>query len=389
LTIYDITRSIELCQTQRHEHLLLVTCYLLLIAYYLLLVKTVPPSTYLHPLSIAPMMDRTDRHYRYLMRQISRRTLLYTEMVTSMAILHGDLDKLLGFNELEHPISLQIGGDNPRDLAECARIGEEFGYDEINLNVGCPSSRVQDGNFGACLMLQPERVAECVAAMQAATKLPVTVKHRIGVDDRDSYQDSSDFITIVSQAKCDRFTVHARKAWLSGLSPRENREVPPLRYADVHRLKRDFPHLAIEINGGILDLATASEQLQFVDAVMIGRAAYDNPYLFATVDRDFYGETSPIKTRKDIAIAMLPYIQAWVDRGIKLSNITRHLLALFGGQPGSRAWRRILTEKSIIPGAGTEVVTEALTAVIQNEELRIKSRSNSGQSVFEAAENFP
>jgi tRNA-dihydrouridine synthase A len=309
------------------------------------------------------MMDRTDRHYRYLMRQITKQTLLYTEMVTSMAILHGDRQKLLGFDRIEHPISLQIGGDNPRQLAECARIGEEFGYDEINLNVGCPSSRVQDGNFGACLMLQPEKVAECVAAMQSATKLPVTVKHRIGVDDRDSYEDLTNFIKIVSGTQCDRFTVHARKAWLSGLSPRENREVPPLRYEDVYRLKQDFPHLAIEINGGITDLDLAQEQLKSVDAVMIGRAAYDNPYLFATVDRDFYGRSTTIATRHQIVENMLPYIQTWTDRGFKLTNITRHMLLLFGGQRGSRTWRRILTEKSVLPGASIDVVKEALEVI--------------------------
>jgi tRNA-dihydrouridine synthase A len=324
---------------------------------------TARSSRSLHPLSVAPMMDRTDRHCRYFLRQISQRTLLYTEMVTSMAILHGDKEKLLGFDRSEHPIALQVGGDNPQDLAECARIAEDFGYDELNLNVGCPSSRVQSGNFGACLMLQPELVAECVATMAAATRIPVTVKHRIGVDETDSYADLVKFVSIVSQTDCRRFSVHARKAWLQGLSPRENREVPPLRYADVHRLKQDFPHLEIEINGGFTDLDRVQEQLQTVDAVMIGRAIYDNPYLLATVDRDIYGEDTPIPTREAIVMAMLPYIDTWTSRGLKLHSITRHMLQLFHGQPGSRMWKRILTERSTLPGAGIDVVLEALTGV--------------------------
>lgn len=309
------------------------------------------------------MMDRTDRHYRYLMRQITRRTLLYTEMVTSAAILHGDVDKLLGFDRVEHPLSLQLGGDNPQDLARCTQIAAEFGYDEVNLNVGCPSSRVQDGNFGACLMLQPEKVADCIAAMRGASQLPVTVKHRIGVDDRDTYEDLVNFISIVSVAGCQRFTIHARKAWLQGLSPRENREIPPLRYEDVYRLKRDFPHLWIEINGGIQTLTQTQEQLQFVDAVMIGRAAYDHPYLFATVDRDIYGDLTTPPTREEVVVAMLPYIDRWVSQGLKLSHITRHLLQLFTGQPGTRKWKRILTERSVLPGAGVEVIEQALAAV--------------------------
>ena len=313
-----------------------------------------------HPLSVAPMMDRTDRHCRYFLRQISQRTLLYTEMVTSMAILHGDREKLLGFDPAERPISLQVGRDNPQDLAKCAQIAEDFGYDEINLNVGCPSSRVQNGNFGACLMLQPERVAECIAAMGSATRIPVTVKHRIGVDEVDSYEDLVRFVEIVSQANCQRFSVHARKAWLQGLSPKENREVPPLRYDDVHRLKRDFPQLSIEINGGFTNLEQVKAQLQSVDAVMIGRAIYDHPYLLALADREIYGETTPIPSRRQILTAMLPYIDTWIDRGWRLNSITRHMLQLFHGQPGSRSWRRVITEQSVLPGAGIEVIEQAL-----------------------------
>jgi tRNA-dihydrouridine synthase A len=315
------------------------------------------------PISIAPMMDRTDRHFRYFMRQITRHTLLYTEMVTSAAIIHGDRSHLLGFSPEEKPLALQLGGDDPAELAACARIAEEFGYDEVNLNVGCPSDRVQNGNFGACLMAQPERVAAGVAAMRQATNLPVTVKHRIGIDEYDRYEDMVEFVRIVSEAGCQRFTVHARKAWLQGLSPKENRDVPPLRYGDVHRLKREFPHLFIEINGGFKTLEQVKEQLQFVDAVMIGRAAYDNPYLFATVDRDIWGDPTPPPTRHQVAEAMLPYIDYWTERGLKLNKITRHMLQLFTGQPGSRGWKRLLTEKSCRPGAGSEVVRQALKLV--------------------------
>nr|WP_310490023.1 tRNA dihydrouridine(20/20a) synthase DusA [Chamaesiphon sp. VAR_69_metabat_338] len=313
------------------------------------------------------MMDRTDRHCRYFLRQISRRTLLYTEMVTSMAILHGDKHKLLGFDRSEHPLALQIGGDNPADLAKCARIAADFGYDEVNLNVGCPSSRVQNGNFGACLMLQPDRVAECIAAMVAATTLPVTIKHRIGVDEVDSYEDLVKFVSIVSQTGCQRFSVHARKAWLQGLSPKENREVPPLRYEDVHRLKQDLPHLSIEINGGFTNLEQVQTQLQHVDAVMIGRAIYDNPYLLALVDRDIYGDPTPPPSRHQIVTQMLPYIDTWTSKGLKLHSITRHMLQLFHGRSGSRIWKRLITEQSVLPGAGVSVVERALAEIPDGE----------------------
>ncbi|MEB3355167.1 MAG: tRNA dihydrouridine(20/20a) synthase DusA [Synechococcales bacterium] len=314
----------------------------------------------IHPLSIAPMMDRTDRHYRYFMRQITRCTLLYTEMVTTAAILHGDRPHLLGFSADEKPLVLQLGGDDPADLATCARMAADWGYDEVNLNVGCPSDRVQTGNFGACLMAQPQRVADCVAAMRAAVGIPVTVKHRIGIDDLDRYEDLAHFVETVAAAGCDRFTVHARKAWLQGLSPKENRTVPPLRYGDVYRLKGDFPHLEIEINGGITDLDQVRTHLGQVDAVMVGRAAYDHPFLFAAVDREFYGGNRPLPTRQQVVAAMLPYIEYWTDRGLKLNKITRHLLQLFTGQPGSRVWKRHLTEQSCKPGRGAEVLLEAL-----------------------------
>lgn len=309
------------------------------------------------------MMDRTDRHYRYLMRQITRRTLLYTEMVTAQAIHYGDRQHLLGFSPDEHPLILQVGGDDPNRLADCARIAADFGYDGINLNVGCPSDRVQSGNFGACLMAQPQLVADCVAAMMAASPLPVSVKHRIGIDQLDSYDHMARFVDTVSATGCRHFAVHARKAWLQGLSPKDNRTIPPLRYAAVHRLKADFPHLWIEINGGITSLEQVQDHLLQVDGVMIGRAAYDNPFLFATVDRDFCHSPDPVPTRRQVVEAMVPYIDHWTGQGLKLHSITRHMLLLFAGQPGSRAWKRHLTEQGCKPGAGSEVVLEALAQV--------------------------
>lgn len=316
-----------------------------------------------HPISVAPMMDRTDRHFRYFLRQITQHTLLYSEMITTAAILHGDRNHLLGFSEQEKPLVLQVGGDHPKDLAICAQVAADMGYDAINLNIGCPSSRVQDGHFGACLMAHPGKVADCVVAMRQASPLPVTVKHRIGIDDRDRYEDMANFVQIVAEAGCEHFIVHARKAWLQGLSPKENRDIPPLRYEDVHRLKQDFPHLFIEINGGCTDLSQVEQQRQWVDAVMIGRAAYDHPYLFAEVDRRFYHQTAPIPTRHEVVEALLPYIDRWVNQGLKLSTITRHLLQLFVGQPGSRAWKRHLTEGSCLPGADVSVVQAALAKV--------------------------
>ena len=315
------------------------------------------------PLSIAPMMDRTDRHYRYFMRQITRRTLLYTEMIVSQAILHGDRHKLLDFSAEEKPLVLQIGGDNPSLLAECAKIGEDWGYDAINLNVGCPSPRVQSGNFGACLMTQPELVAEAVAKMQQSVSIPVTVKHRIGVDECDRYEDMVNFVRIVSEAGCNNFSVHARKAWLQGLSPKENRDVPPLRYQDVYRLKQDFPHLFIEINGGIKTIDRAKTHLESVDAVMIGRVAYDRPYIFATVDRDIFGEDVTPKSRPEIVEAMLPYIDYWTNKGVRLNSITRHMLQLFAEQPGTKAWKRHITENACKSGADSLVVSAALERV--------------------------
>jgi tRNA-dihydrouridine synthase A len=292
------------------------------------------------PLSIAPMMDRTDRHYRYFMRQITKHTLLYTEMVTTKAIIHGDRKYLLGYDEIEHPISLQVGGDDPKELAICAQIAEDLGYDEININVGCPSSRVQSGNFGACLMSQPELVAEGVAAMRAVVSIPVTVKHRIGIDEMDRYEDLYRFVEIVSKANADRFSVHARKAWLKGLSPKQNRTVPPLRYDDVYRLKREFSDLDIEINGGIKTMLQAKEHLSYVDAVMIGRAAYDRPWEFSTADSMFFSDDYKIPTRLEVVSKMIPYIERKMTEGVRMMSITRHMLQLFSHRSGAKLWKR-------------------------------------------------
>ncbi|MBM3225636.1 MAG: tRNA dihydrouridine(20/20a) synthase DusA [Candidatus Tectomicrobia bacterium] len=307
------------------------------------------PRGQLWPLSIAPMMDRTDRHYRYLMRQITRHTLLYTEMITTAALLHGDCDRLLGFTPVEKPLALQLGGDCPAHLADCARLAAERGYDEVNLNVGCPSDRVQNGHFGACMMAQPERVADCVEAMRQATALPITVKHRIGIDDLDRYEDMARFVTMVAAAGCDRFIVHARIAVLHGFSPRENRTIPPLRYADVYRLKTDFPMLRIEINGGITTLAQVDEHLRHVDGTMLGRVAYDHPALFAQADARYFGDSTPSATRRQVLTAMLNYLESWIARGQLPYRIVRHLLSLFAYQRAARLWKRCLSERSWAP----------------------------------------
>lgn len=286
--------------------------------------------------------------------------MLYSEMVTTGALIYGDRQRFLQFSEIEQPVSLQLGGSQPFDLAVCAKMGEDFGYREVNLNVGCPSDRVQSGRFGACLMLEPELVAECVAAMNCSVSLPITVKTRIGVDDRDSYHDLFHFITKVAEAGCRTFIVHARKAWLKGLSPKENREVPPLHYDVVHRLKSDFPHLDIVINGGICSLHESEAQLQFVDGVMVGREAYHNPYLLSEVDARLFDSTAPSKTRQAVIEHLMPYIEKELSGGTRLNSITRHILGLFHGEPGARAWRRHLSEHSSRPGAGIKVVQDAL-----------------------------
>ena len=316
------------------------------------------------PLSVAPMMKITDRHCRTFLRCITQRTLLYTEMVTTGAILKGDRARWLAYSPAEKPLALQLGGDDPLALGECARLAEDMGYDEVNLNVGCPSPRVQNGNFGACLMEQPERVADAVSMMRSLVKIPVTVKHRIGVDQLDRYEDMAHFVEVVAAAGCDRFIVHARKAWLDGLSPKQNRTVPPLRYKDVHRLKREFPDLLVEINGGFTDLDRVEQQLSFVDGVMIGRAADSDPYLLAPVDQRLFGDiATSIPSRREVAELMFPYIEEWLGRGEPLHRITRHMLGLFTAQPGARAWRRVLSQHSADHTLGLEVLHEALSFV--------------------------
>ena len=316
----------------------------------------------LRALSIAPMMQRTDRHYRAFMRQLTRRTLLYTEMVTTGAILHGDPDRHLAFDPVEHPIALQLGGDDPEALVAATRVALDYGYDEINLNIGCPSDRVQRGRFGACLMAHPEVVAACVAALRAAFDVPVTVKHRIGIDDIDRYEDMRHFVDVVAAAGADRFSVHARKAWLSGLSPKDNRNIPPLRYDDVYRLKRERPGLPVEINGGVLTLDATVEHLQHVDAVMIGRAAYDEPAIFADADRRIFGEAVEAPDPLDAVEAFVPYAARHIEAGGRLHHVTRHVLNLFNGQPGAKAWRRALNAAALDRDAGVEVLTDAIAA---------------------------
>lgn len=314
----------------------------------------------LRPLSVAPMMQITDRHQRALMRTLTRHTLLYTEMVTTGALLRGDADRHLACADVEHPVAIQLGGDDPSALATCAAMAEQAGFDEVDLNVGCPSPRVSRGSFGACLMKEPHKVADAVAAMRAAVAIPVTVKHRIGVDEVDDYAHLAAFVARVAEAGCDRFIVHARKAWLSGLSPKENRTIPPLRYDLVHRLKDEVGPLPIEINGGFRDLDAVSEQLEHLDGVMIGRAADDDPFVFADADRRIFGAANPLETRRQAVEALLPYIEAQTAAGVPLHRVTRHMLNLFARQRGARAWRRALSEGSQRPGAGIEVVRAAL-----------------------------
>ncbi|MGH8560912.1 MAG: tRNA dihydrouridine(20/20a) synthase DusA, partial [Nevskiales bacterium] len=286
------------------------------------------------------MMDWTDRHDRYFLRLITRHALLYTEMITADAILRGDRRRLLHFDAAEHPVALQLGGSEPVKLAQCARIAEDWGYDEVNLNVGCPSDRVQSGRFGACLMAEPALVGECVAAMRAATDLPVTVKTRIGIDDLDSYAHLRHFINTVANAGCRVFIIHARKALLQGLSPKENREIPPLNYDTVYQIKRDFPALTIVLNGGITTLDEAERRLEAVDGIMLGRAAYQNPYLLAEVDARFHAGVGPAPSRLEVIERLLPYVERELSAGTALKHIARHILGLFQGQPGARAWRR-------------------------------------------------
>ncbi len=326
-------------------------------------------------LSIAPMMGWTDRHARYFLRLITTRSLLYTEMVNTGALLHnrqkvGSQKRLLAYHASEHPVALQLGGSDPQALAVCAVMVEEAGFDEVNLNVGCPSDRVKSGNFGACLMAQPELVADSVAAMQAKVKIPVTVKCRIGIDDMEEYSALEHFIDVVAQGGCQRFIIHARKAWLKGLSPKQNREIPPLKYDYVYRLKKEKPELNIIINGGIKTMASALQQLVHVDGVMIGREAYNNPYMLAEADQQVYQDVAAvIKSREEIVLQFCEYIDEEVARGTRLHSMTRHILGLYQGVRGAKAWRRYLSENAHAEGADSAVVKAALRCVVDQQPL--------------------
>lgn len=323
----------------------------------------------LHRVSVAPMLDWTDRHFRYLVRLCSRGVRLYTEMVTDRAILHGNRPRLLDFDPSEHPVALQLGGSDPALLAEAARIGQDWGYDEINLNLGCPSERVQGGGFGACLMKEPDLVAECFAAMREAVQLPVTAKHRLGVDDLENYGYLARFVEKLASVGVEVFIVHARKAWLQGLSPKENREIPELRYGWVYRLKEDFPHLIFVLNGGVKTLDEAGAHLEHVDGVMLGRAVYEDPFVLEEADRRFFGlEHRP--QRLQVAQAMIAYAEARLEEGVPLWSIARHMLNLFKGQRGGKRWRRYLSEHAIRPQAKAQVLWEALEQVAGTPTLR-------------------
>lgn len=316
-----------------------------------------------HTFTLAPMMDWSDRHCRYFWRLLTRRAPLYTEMVTTGALIHGDRERFLFFRAQEHPVALQLGGSDPADLARCARWAQDYGYDEVNLNCGCPSDRVQSGAFGACLMAQPQRVANCIAAMRNACDLPVTVKHRIGIDAMQHYESLVAFVAPIAAAGCDTFIVHARKAWLQGLSPKENRDIPPLNYDWVYQLKRDFPALEIIINGGIRKLEECDSHLGHVDGVMLGREAYQNPWLLSQVDSRFYAATDPVQTPLQVVDQMLPYIESELASGSALKHITRHMMGLFAGRPGARRFRRHLSENAHRPGADVRVLQDAVQAL--------------------------
>jgi tRNA-dihydrouridine synthase A len=311
-------------------------------------------------ISVAPMMDWTDRHDRYFLRLIAPHVLLYSEMITTGALKHGDVPYLLQYDEKEHPLALQLGGSHPDDLSTSAKLGESWGYDEINLNVGCPSGRVKAGQFGACLMLDPSLVRECVSAMRESVAVPVTVKCRIGVDDKDSYEDLIHFISEVGRSGCNIFIIHARKALLNGLSPKENREIPPLCYDVVYQLKRDFPQFTIILNGGLKTIEQIEIALEYVDGVMIGREAYSNPFFLAEIEKRFFSHEID---RKEVILKLIPYIEKELKNKMKLSHITRHILGLFQGQLGAKKWRRFLSENAHKNGAGIEIIEEALKYV--------------------------
>ncbi len=314
------------------------------------------------------MMEWSDRHCRYFWRLLSEQALLYTEMVTTGAVLHGDRARFLDFDACEHPLALQLGGSDPTALAACAKLAEQWGYDEVNLNCGCPSDRVQNNLIGACLMAHAPLVADCIKAMQDACSIPVTIKHRIGIDELDSYEAMAAFVETVAATGCTTFIVHARKAWLSGLSPKENREIPPLRYDEVYRLKRDFPQLTVVINGGITDLDSCEPHLRQLDGVMLGRSAYHNPWLLAEVDQRLFNAESSELTRDEIVEQLIPYIERHIAAGGTLHHVTRHILGLYHDQPGSRAFRRHLSTAGVRRGAGVETLREAVAMMRPHRE---------------------
>ena len=314
--------------------------------------------------SLAPMLDWTDKHFRYLLRLLSKNIWLYTEMVTTGAILHGNnIERFLAFNDQEHPLTLQLGGSVPEELAECCRLAEDYAYDEVNLNVGCPSDKVQSGRFGACLMATPDLVAECIAAMVESVDIPISIKTRIGIDREDHYEQLQLLVEKVSAAGCRYFTIHARKAWLEGLSPKENRDIPPLRYDFVYQLKKDFPDCHISINGGIKTLSSMQEHLQYVDGVMIGREAYHNTYLMAQVDELFYQSTIAAPGRKEVITLYADYIEQEMSKGVPLMQLTRHVLGLMHSCPGSKGFRRLLSENAYKKGFGAELLIQAAAEV--------------------------
>ena len=322
-------------------------------------------------ISVAPMLDWTDKHCRYFLRLISQHTLLYTEMVTTGAIIYGKGD-YLEFNQQEHPVALQLGGSDIKDMTTCAIKAQEYGYDEVNINVGCPSDRVQNGRFGACLMAEPDTVSACLQSMQQQVDIPVTVKSRIGIDDMDEDKDLFNFVEKVANAGCEVFIVHARKAWLQGLSPKENRDIPPLNYERVYKLKQEFPELHISINGGIKTLEAAQQHLEFVDGVMIGREVYSNPWLLAEVDQRFYQSDKPQVSRQQIVEAMQLYTQQQVELGAKPWHVARHMLGLFQGQPGARQWRRYLSENGPRADKQTPLLLDALQAMYQAAKTNVR-----------------
>ncbi len=321
-----------------------------------------------HRFSIAPMMDWSDHNCRYFWRLLTKKALVYTEMVTTGALIHGERKRFLHFNREEHPVALQLGGSDPKDLARCARWAQEWGYDEVNINCGCPSDRVQSGMFGACLMGKPDLVADCVKAMRDSCNIPITVKHRIGIDHMESYEQLLAFIAPVAAAGCSVFIVHARKAWLQGLSPKENREIPPLNYPWVYQLKKDFPQLTIVVNGGIQSIEDCQVHLNHVDGVMLGREAYQNPWMLTQVDQKLFGIDRPEKSRDDVIADLLPFTERHLARGGQLNHITRHILGLYQGVPGARKFRRHLSENAYKKSAGIDILAQAYALVSEHHD---------------------